>query len=176
MQFSSLFTVFLAGVALAAPASTTANKKRDLATITAAFTDIQNKVGSLDTAVKAYQADLTDVYNASQDVLASVDSGNTKVAATSPVTLSEALKVANQADALTKVINTAVDDALAKKSAFDASDASSTVAEVLNDFKASATKFGATVKSKVPANAQSIAQGKIDNIIKAIQRGIDGFA
>lgn len=64
MQFSSIFTLLVAGVSMAAPVV-----ERDAASaavVNAAFTAINGRVVDLDNAVKAFNGDLDGVFDASQ--------------------------------------------------------------------------------------------------------------
>lgn len=73
MQFSSLFTVVLAGVAAAAP-SLVQRDSASSAVVNAAFDAISSKTNDLDTAVKAFNGELDGVFDASQVNLSSFPS------------------------------------------------------------------------------------------------------
>lgn len=181
MRFSTILPAVMATLAMAAPTIVEREAtlvQRDYATISNAVVAIQSDTSKLDTAIKGYtsSAQTTSLQATSDALLAQINKQTTIVSNTAAITLSEALKVANQVDALTAVVNTTVNDAIAKKATFVTATAGKRVYQSFVDNKAAAVKFGNAVKSKVPSNAQSIADSKIKGITDALQRGINAFA
>ncbi|KAF2758208.1 hypothetical protein EJ05DRAFT_486258 [Pseudovirgaria hyperparasitica] len=182
MQITQLIPFFLLGAAFASSPSPVERKaslvQRDYATISGVISDVQSKTSSLKSAIDAYQGtgQTASVQNAQDALLNSINTGNSKVAASSSVTLAQAYQIGNQVDDLTDVVNASVDSALNKKSAFVAAGDAGKVKKGFNDLKSAANTLGSTIKSKVPSSAQNLAQQKIDKLNEAIQRGVDGYA
>ncbi|KAF2758279.1 hypothetical protein EJ05DRAFT_476534 [Pseudovirgaria hyperparasitica] len=109
MKFATVLSLGLVGTAFAFPSTPVKREaslvQRDYPTISSAIADIQSKTSALDTQVKNYQttANSAAVQSASDNVLASINNGNSKIAAGTSVTLAEAYQIGNQVDGLTKV-------------------------------------------------------------------------
>ncbi|KAL9087671.1 MAG: hypothetical protein Q9165_006595 [Trypethelium subeluteriae] len=170
---------FLFGLVGTALAGRSIFRKRDLATIQNALNAINTAAGTLDTDVKAFDgssAAVTLLQSDSAAVLSAINTGNSQIAPTDPISYNDALTVAGTTGTLITTLNQTIADLIAQKPAFDSAGVSSIVLDQLQQQNTAATTFGATVVSKIPSDLQSIAQGLIAQITAAFQQGITAFA
>ncbi|KAL9074662.1 MAG: hypothetical protein Q9157_004291 [Trypethelium eluteriae] len=170
---------FLFGLVGTALAGRSIFRKRDLATIQNALNAINTAAGTLDTDVKAFDGSSTAVTTLQSDsaaVLSAINTGNSQIAPTDPISDNDALTVAGTTGTLITTLNQTIADLIAQKPAFDSAGVSSVVLDQLQQQNTAATTFGATVVSKIPSDLQGIAQGLTAQITAAFQQGIAAFA
>lgn len=185
MQFKSLIILGLFGTAFAAPIEGVVNAvsaKQDLATITASFTAIENALTALDTAVKALapggdaKAAATGLVAKSKAVEDALKDGTTKVSATTPITLTEAIQVQSASTKLTSLTTQTINDLIAKKDIITQAGETKTTLDSLTAQKAASDAFVKAISGKVPSAVQSVAQAASKSVGDAITKGITAFS
>ncbi|KAI9709527.1 MAG: hypothetical protein M1820_003287 [Bogoriella megaspora] len=170
LSLSSFVSLALAGSSMF--------RKRDLATIQNALNAINTAAGTLDTNVKAFDGSagaVTTLESDSAAVLDAINTGNSEIAPTDPISDNDALAVAGTTNTLITTLNQTIDDLIAQRQAFDSAGVSSTVLDQLQQQSIAADTFGATVVSKIPSDLQGIAQSLTAQITAAFQRGIAAY-
>lgn len=184
MQFKQIIALALAGTAIASPIQAVVDAvgaAQDLATITAAFTAVEGALNSLDTSIKALtptsgEAATKEVVDKSNAVKAALDDGATKIGASGPVSLTEALTVQSASTKLTSLTTTVITDLIGKKDVIVAAKQQKTTLDSLNAQKVSSENFVKAITGKVPAAVQSIAAAASKQVGDSIGKGITAFS
>ncbi|KAF7585179.1 hypothetical protein BBP40_011891 [Aspergillus hancockii] len=171
MKFSAIFlTLGLASTALATPLVERASSPTDI------IADIQSKTEALDSAIKAYSGgDPAKVESASADLISTITKGTDSIKSGPDLTSTDALSLTQPVQDLTKKVETAINDIIAKKDEFVKAGAGGKVKESLNQQKSAADGLASAITSKVPEGLQDIAKQLSAGISKAIQKGVDEY-
>lgn len=183
MQFKQILALALAGTAIASPIQAVVDSvgaTQDLATIQAAFTAVEGALSALDTSIKALAAGAADaatkeVVDKSNAVKAALDDGATKIAASGPVSLTEALSVQSASTKLTSLTSTVITDLIGKKDIIVAAKQGKVTLDSLTAQKAASEGFVKAITGKVPAAVQSIAAAASKSVGDSIAKGITAF-
>jgi hypothetical protein len=173
MLYNTLVSLALFGAAFAAPVA-----KRDLQTIQTSIAAVGTALTALDTSIKAIQgpADAMKVLGMSQMVNQALTDATTKITATQPITLTDALSLQTSAQTLTTTAGTTVTDLIAKKAIIiQAPGAQAATLQNLQAQKTASDALAKAVTAKVPANVQSIAQQQTAQIGMTLDKGIAAF-
>jgi hypothetical protein len=172
MLYNTIVSLALFGAAFAAPVA-----KRDLQTIQTSIAAVGTSLTALDTAIKAIQgpADTMKVLGMSQMVNQALTDATTKITATQPITLTDALTLQQSAQTLTTTASTTVTDLIAKKAIITQAGAQAMTLQNLMQQKTASDALAKAVTAKVPANVQSIAQQQTAMISTALDKGIAAF-
>src|ERR1700760_326791 len=132
MLYITIVSLALFGAAFAAPV-----QKRDLATIQQGITSVNQALTQLDTAIKAIQgpADAMKVTQASANVQTAITGATTKIQATQPISLTDALTLHQSASGLTTQVTTTVNDLMAKKAVIQQAGQGQTTLQALQQQK-----------------------------------------
>ncbi|KAB8259726.1 hydrophobic surface binding protein A-domain-containing protein [Aspergillus pseudonomiae] len=170
MRFSAIFTLGLAGAALATPLVERASSPADI------IAEISSKTDALDSAIKGYSGgDPSKVESASADLVSTITKGTETIKGGDEISTSDALGLPGPVQDLTKKVEQAVDDIIAKKDQFVKAGAGGKVKESLNQQKSAADGLADAITSKVPEALKDIAKNLSAGISKAIQKGIDEY-
>ena len=96
--------------------------ERDVPTITNILLAVGSGISTLDLAVQAFTSDSTAIDSDSSTLLASIESGTVTVAGSGNLTLNNAISLAAPVTALQALGESLVNDLIAMKSAFEASE------------------------------------------------------
>jgi hypothetical protein len=169
MKFTATSVLALA---LGAQAS---NVARDLATIQGVISGIQTQTQALDTAVNAYTGDFGPVQSAATALQNLIVSGTSTVNAQPVLDLLDASQIASTVTGLSGVVNTTVNDLIAKTSTFVANGKAADVLQTLQAQKTASQALADALTSKVPADLQTVAAELSAAISDALTRGITAF-
>lgn len=183
MQFKQILAVALFGTAMASPIQAVVDSvgaAQDLATIQAAFTSVETALTALDTSIKALTtgasaAATKDVVDKSNAVKAALDDGTTKVGASGPVSLTEALSVQSASTKLTSLTSTVINDLISKKDIITAAGQTKTTLDSLKAQKTASDNFVKAITGKVPSAVQSIAAAASKSVGDSLAKGIAAF-
>ncbi|TID20718.1 cell wall protein [Venturia nashicola] len=172
MLYSTIASFALFGATFAAPVT-----KRDLQTIQASIQTVGTALTALDGSVKAIQVpgDAMKALGMSMMVNQALADATTKIIATQPITLTDALTLQQSAQTLTATASTAVTNLIAKKAIIQQAGASAATLQSLMQQKTAADALAKAVVAKVPANVQSIAQQQTAAIGTSLDKGIAAF-
>ncbi|KAB8269457.1 hydrophobic surface binding protein A-domain-containing protein [Aspergillus minisclerotigenes] len=171
MRFSAIFTLGLAGTALATPLVERAGSSP-----TDIISGISDKTDALDSAIKAYSGgDPSKVESASADLIKTITSGTDAIKSGDDISSTDALALPGPVQALTKKVEQAIDDIIAKKDKFVEAGAGGKVKDSLNQQKSAADGLASAITSKVPESLKEIAQSLSAGISTAIQKGVDAY-
>lgn len=172
MLYSTIVSFALLSATSAAPVT-----KRDLQTIQTSIAAVGTSLTALDGSIKAIQgpADAMKVLGMSQMVNQALTDATTKITATQPITLTDALTLQQSAQTLTTTAGTTVTDLIAKKAIIQQAGASAATLQNLMQQKTASDALAKAVVAKVPANVQSIAQQQTAMISTSLDKGIAAF-
>ncbi|GAB1200416.1 M-myrmeciitoxin-Mp1 [Aspergillus pseudonomiae] len=171
MRFSAIFTLGLAGAALATPLVERASSPADI------IAEISSKTDALDSAIKGYSGgDPSKVESASADLVSTITKGTETIKGGDEISTSDALGLPGPVQDLTKKVEQAVDDIIAKKDQFVKAGAGGKVKESLNQQKSAADGLADAITSKVPEALKDIAKNLSAGISKAIQKDVSDSA
>lgn len=172
MLYSTIVSFALFGATFAAPVT-----KRDLQTIQTSIQAVGTALTALDTSIKAIQGpgDAMKVLGMSQMVNQALTDATTKIAATQPISLTDALTLQQTAQTLTNQAGTTVTDLIAKKDIIVKAGASAATLQNLMQQKTASDALAKAVVAQVPANVQSIAQQQTAMISTSLDKGIAAF-
>ncbi|GMG16187.1 unnamed protein product [Aspergillus oryzae] len=171
MRFSAIFTLGLAGTALATPLVERAGSSP-----TDIISGISDKTDALDSAIKAYNGgDPSKVESASADLISTITKGTDAIKSGDDISTTDALALPEPVQALTKKVEQAIDDIIAKKDKFVEAGAGGKVKDSLNQQKSAADGLASAITSKVPESLKEIAQSLSAGISTAIQKGVDAY-
>lgn len=151
MQIKNILTFAMAGLAAAAP--------MNLDQISKSMNAIIDSLKVLDTAVTGLteaSANFPDLVAKSDAVLKTITQGTTDVGATSSVSLTEALTVNSLSTTLINTGSKVVNDFIAKKDVIVKAGKGKEVHSAMVAQSAASDKFGAALKTKLPAVAGSL--------------------
>ncbi|KAG6008167.1 hypothetical protein E4U21_004925 [Claviceps maximensis] len=173
MKFSA-FLVCLASQALARRSLPLA--ERDLQTITGVLQNVQSDIQSLDSAVKAGGTDPEPMLKASNTLIKTIKDSKSKVDGSSELTLTDAVKLTQAVQDMTKVSQDLVDNLKTMKATIEKlgyCDAVRTQTSSINDESQALIK---SVVSKVPEEAQDIAGQLSAGLVKVLKQVEDDFS
>ncbi|TQV92991.1 hypothetical protein V2A60_003693 [Cordyceps javanica] len=150
--------------------------RRDLATITGVLSGIGADLDGLNTATKSFNGDPSGLLDASNKAIQDLKDGDAKIQPLPGLTLNEALGLTGPA----KDLQTKGDALLAsikdKKAAIAAAGLCDVTLLQVTDLETASNALIKTVVSKVPAAAQSIAQGLVAPLQKDLADAKDLFS
>jgi len=175
MQISAILSIALAASASATPIF------QDLPTILSSISAISNALTTFDTAVKALSPEsnvataTTELNSKSAAILTALKESTTKIADTTPVSLTEAIQLASKSAELSKGANAVVDALIAKKAIFDKAGQSATVLKQLQEQLEATNAFAKALVSKLPSAVSSVGNAQAKQASDALARGITAF-
>lgn len=167
---------FLTLTSLATGAFAGALIQRDLATIKTVMAGIGNDLVSLDTAVKGFSGDPTQILTTSNTLIKDLKDGKAKVDPTTELSLTDALGLQAPAKDLQTKGDALLADFKAKRDALAAAGLCGPALQQATSINDASKDLINSVVSKVPADAQSIAQGIVAPLLKDLQDAQDAFS
>lgn len=171
MKFSVFLTSFvsLAGIAAALPSAVSSPSdlvRRSAIEIRNALEAAQAKAVALGDLFEAATdaSAIPGIETAGEELVASINSANTVAAASDELTLIEALGFAGTVTSLQNTIDDLVAVVEEKKPLVEEIDYVDELLAYLTELQTATNTFGATILTKIPAAAKSIAQGYIDDL------------
>lgn len=140
------------------------------------FTSIGNAIGDLDTAAKGFNGDVAAVTSKADALISAIKSGNTKAAASSDLSLNDALGLTTPVQDLNSKGETLEKDFKAQIAAVQKAGACDTVRSKLADINTASQALIKTVVSKVPEAAQSVAKTLADQLTTTLSKATDDFS
>ncbi|KAB8070577.1 hydrophobic surface binding protein A-domain-containing protein [Aspergillus leporis] len=180
MKFSAVFlTLGLASTAMATPAQVSRDVslvERAGSSATDIIADIQSKTEALDSVIKGYSGgDPSKVESASADLISTITKGTDSIKSGPDLSSADALALTSPVQDLTKKVEQAINDIIAKKDEFVKAGAGGKVKESLNQQKSAADGLASAITSKVPEGLRDIAKQLSAGISTAIQKGVDEY-
>ncbi|KAG5927213.1 hypothetical protein E4U42_002441 [Claviceps africana] len=173
MKFSAVL-VCLASQALASGSSPLA--ERDFDTVSDVLQHVQSDIQGLDSAVKAGGTDPEPLLKASNALIQTLKDSKTKVDGSSDLALTDAVKLTQPVQDMTKVSQDLVDDLSKVKSTIEKlgyCDAVRMQTSKINDGSQALIK---AVVGKVPQEAQDIASQLSAGLVKILKQAQDDFS
>ncbi|KAM3510937.1 hypothetical protein MY11210_005403 [Beauveria gryllotalpidicola] len=150
--------------------------RRDLATITSVLNDVGTDLDGLNTATKNFNGNPDGLLDASNKLVQGLKDGDAKIQPLPPLSLNDALGLTGPA----KELQTKGDALLAsikeRKAAIAEADLCEGTFLQVSDLKTASDALIKSVVSKVPAAAQSIAQGLVAPLQEALAEAKDLFS
>lgn len=147
-----------------------------LSRIQSVLNSVQGAIDSLDSAVKEFNGDIVAVNSKGDALVSAITAGKTNLDASTDLALTDALGLPGPVQALTRQAQTLADDFRAKRSDIEKAGACNTVRSKLGDINTSSQALVNSVTSKVPQNAQSIAQQLAGSLIRVLNQAQDDFS
>jgi hypothetical protein len=143
--------------------------------IVAGYKDVESKLTVLDTAAKALgttasETAIKDLLTKSQAVTAALKGATDNINKAKAITdLFASAELSSPGDSLTVLLETTVDDLIAKKDVLAAQKV--TILKELKEQKDATSAFTNTINGKLPMIAQLVASGTSQRPINALQKG-----
>lgn len=150
--------------------------ERDLATIQGVIGDVSTKLTALNDAAQSFSGDAGALTSASTDLSNTIKSGTTTVQGTDQLTLTDAVSLQSTVQGLQSNAQTLVTNLAGKKSAIEQAGLCSTVLQQSQGLSTDSQSLIDAVVSKVPQEAQSIAQNLVAGFTATLQQNQANFA
>ncbi|EFZ03942.1 hydrophobic surface binding protein A family protein [Metarhizium robertsii] len=163
---------FSNAVVLAAATGTYAQ----ITVIQGVLTSVGSGIEGLDSAATGFNGDVDAVKSKADALVSAIKSGKTKVDGSSDLTLTDALGLTDPVQSLTKKGQSLADNFKAKRSDVEKAGACDTVRTELSDINTNSKALIDAVVSKVPKDAQTIAQSLAAGLTKVLNQAQDDFS
>jgi hypothetical protein len=150
---------------------------RQVATVVNVINQITTDTKDLDTIVKSFSGagDVPKLQAASDKLATTVTDGVDTVNNASSLSLTDALQIQGQVQALQSTVETTVNDLISKKSTIVSAGAGARVETSLQQQLKGAQQLSTAISSKVPSEVSGLAQQFSSGITNALQKGVDAF-
>lgn len=163
---------FSNAVVLAAATGTYAQ----ITVIQGVLTEVGGGIDGLNSAASSFNGDVDAVKSKADALVSAIKSGKTKVDGSSDLTLNDALGLTDPVQALTKKGQSLADNFKAKRSDVEKAGACGTVRTELKDINDNSQALIKSVVSKVPKDAQTIAESLAAGLTKVLNQAQDDFS
>lgn len=150
--------------------------ERDLATIQGVIGDVSTKLTALNDAAQSFSGDAGALTSASSDLSSTIKSGTSTVQGTDQLTLTDAVSLQSTVQGLQSNAQTLVTNLAGKKSAIEQAGLCDTVLQQSQGLSTDSQALIDAVVSKVPQEAQSIAQNLVAGFTATLQQNQANFA
>lgn len=150
--------------------------ERDLATIQGVIGDVSTKLTALNDAASSFSGDAGALTSASSDLSNTIKSGTSTVQGTDALTLTDAVSLQSTVQGLQGNAQTLVNNLAGKKSAFEQAGLCSIILQQSQGLSTDSQSLIDAVVSKVPQEAQSIAQNLVAGFTSTLQQNQANFA
>lgn len=150
--------------------------ERDLATIQGVIGDVSTKLTALNDAAQSFSGDAGALTSASSDLSSTIKSGTSTVQGTDALTLTDAVSLQSTVQGLQSNAQTLVTNLAGKKSAIEQAGLCDTVLQQSQGLSTDSQALIDAVVSKVPQEAQSIAQNLVAGFTSTLQQNQANFA
>ncbi|KAG5912796.1 hypothetical protein E4U42_001824 [Claviceps africana] len=148
----------------------------DLQTVQSVLSSVSNGIEELNTAAQSFHGDVDAVKSKADNLVAAIRKGRSTVDASSDLSLADALGLTDPVGDLTKKGETLLATFKAKRSDVERAAACDTVRSELRDIKDNSQALINSVVSKVPKDAQVIAQNLASGLTKVLSQAQDDFS
>ncbi|KJZ77669.1 hypothetical protein HIM_02846 [Hirsutella minnesotensis 3608] len=142
--------------------------ERDIATVTGAISAVGQGIDSLDSAVKGFSNDPQPVKDAADKLIATLKDSTTKVQGSDKLTLADALGLQDPVKSLQTKSEALVSELKARKQTIQKGGFCDLVRQQVNDISSNSDLLIKATVSKVPAEAQAIAENLAAGIKKVL--------
>lgn len=149
---------------------------RDAQLIIGVFTNVQNAIDNLDTAVKGYTTDPAPLLDTSNKLDDAIKTGTTTVSGSDNLTLSDSISLLKPVQTLKTHAQTLVNDLKDKKPQFQAQTLCSVVRGQIATINTDSKSLIDATVSKVPAAAQDIARQQAQGITDVLNDAQNAFS
>ncbi|PMB71980.1 Cell wall mannoprotein 1 [Beauveria bassiana] len=150
--------------------------RRDLATITSVLTDVGTDLDGLNTAAKNFNGNPDELLDASNKAVQGLKDGDAKIQPLPELSLNDALGLTGPAKELQTKGDALLASIKGSKDAIAKADLCEVTLLQVSDLKTASDALIKSVVSKVPAAAQSIAQGLVAPLQQALAEAKDLFS
>ncbi|OAA51061.1 cell wall galactomannoprotein Mp2/allergen F17-like protein [Beauveria brongniartii RCEF 3172] len=150
--------------------------RRDLATITSVLNDVGTDLDGLNTAAKNFNGDPNELLDASNKAVQGIKDGDAKIQPLPELSLNDALGLTGPAKDLQTKGDALLASIKGSKDAIAKADLCEVTLLQVSDLKTASDALIKSVVSKVPAAAQSIAQGLVAPLQQALADAKDLFS
>lgn len=150
--------------------------ERDLATIQGVIGDVSTKLEALNSAAQSFSGNADALTSASSDLSSTIKSGTSTVQGTGALTLTDAVSLQSTVGTLQTNAQTLVNNLASKKSAIEQAGLCDTILQQSKSLSTDSQALIDAVVSKVPQEAQSIAQNLVAGFTSTLQQNQANFA
>lgn len=180
MKTSVIFSVLaFATAAFATPNPTKVEPPtkvtRDLATVTSVIAQVSAAIVQLDTAVNAYTGDKTELEEEAASLVSILESGTTAIAASSSLSLVDALSLSSLVDSLQDLGDQLVSDLIAKRDVVEEEAYCEEVEDQIVEIATDARALVEAIIAKAPTIAQGIAEALAQQFYATLDEGTWAF-
>lgn len=150
--------------------------ERDVSVVTDILEESKTNIKALDEAIKNYDDDKAPLLKASNDLIDGLKEGKTKVEGIEPLTLDEAVSLTGPVKELTDLAQTLADDAKAVRETIEKLGECTLVRQQVTSIGAASQELIKAVVSKVPEEAQSIAEQLSAGLIDILNQSKEDFS
>ncbi|KAF5132844.1 Cell wall mannoprotein 1 [Metarhizium anisopliae] len=140
------------------------------------LTSVGSGIDGLNSAATGFNGDVDAVKSKADTLVSAIKSGKTKVDGSDDLTLTDALGLTDPVQGLTKKGQSLADNFKSKRSDVEKASACSTVRTQLKDINDNSQALIKSVVSKVPKDAQTIAQSLAAGLTKVLGQAQDDFS
>lgn len=174
MILSRLLLLGSAGLAVTAAGPGHKEAKRDLATIQTALKGINTALASLDSAIAKDDVGLSLVQEA-MGVIRAIQSATSEVQASQNLNATDTNNLIATTDSLTSNVNVTISDLIKEKPVFQRRGTVRPVLQAMQTIKSSAVQLAETLASRVPPELSVVAATGVNNLVRALDRGISVY-
>ncbi|KAI0532211.1 hydrophobic surface binding protein A-domain-containing protein [Xylaria digitata] len=145
--------------------------KRDLATVTSVVAQISEAITKLDTSVKAFEKDGTQVQADAENLVSTIKDGASTIISSGAISLDDALGLQDVATSLATAGQTLLADIESKKEAFQASDLCESVQSTIKSVGSEVQSLVDSIVKQLPDDAQAVASQLTSGISTALTSG-----
>jgi uncharacterized phage infection (PIP) family protein YhgE len=150
--------------------------ERDISVVTDVLEESKTNIQALDDAIKNYSDDKEPLLKASNDLINGLKEGKTKVEGIEPLTLDDAVSLTGPVKELTALGQTLADDTKAVRGTIEKLGECTLVRTQISSISSASQDLIKTVVSKVPEEAQSIAEQLSAGLIDILKQSEEDFS
>jgi hypothetical protein len=152
------------------------NHARDLTTLTSVAAEISDALTQLDTSVKGFETDASQVQSSASNLVSVIKSGTSKIVSSSDsISLSDVMGLQDVATSLVTAGQSLITDLEAKKAAFEAAGLCASVADTITSVGTEIKGFVDGVVKKLPQDVQAGALQLTGGISDFLTKGAESF-
>ncbi|KAG5918200.1 hypothetical protein E4U53_004110 [Claviceps sorghi] len=148
----------------------------DLQTVQSVLSSVSNGIEDLNTAAQGFNGDVNAVKSKADNLVAAIKKGKSTVDASSDLTLTDALGLTDPVGDLTKKGQTLLATFKAKRSDVERAAACDTVRSELRDINDNSQALIKSVVSKVPKDAQTVADTLASGLTRVLAQAQEDFS
>ncbi|KAI1266430.1 hydrophobic surface binding protein A-domain-containing protein [Xylariaceae sp. FL1019] len=150
--------------------------KRDLETVTSVVAQISDAITQLDTSVKAFTDDATQIQSDADNLLSTLKSGASEIVGSSALSLNDIGGLQSAVTSLELAGTSLLSDLEDKKDAIQEAGLCSTFSSAVTSIEAEVSGFVDSVIKELPESIQSTAKTLTSSLTDALSKGTDAFS